>query len=183
MSGPISIATERLLLRQWRDSDREPFAAMGRDPEVMRHFPSLLSREQSDEMIDRRFAAHIERHGFGLWAVERDQAFLGFTGLSIVDFESPISGEVEIGWRLARHAWGHGYALEAARASAAHGFDELGLTRIVAMCVEANSRSRRVMDRLGMRRAPELDFNHPRVPEDSPVRPQIVYVLDAASFR
>lgn len=174
------IETERLLLRRWTDRDREPFAAMNRDPEVMRHFPSLLSREESDAMIDGRIEAHFDAHGFGLWAVARksDDAFLGFTGLMKVEFACPIEGEVEIGWRLPRHSWGQGYAREAATAALDYGFRELGLGRIVAMTVTGNSRSWGLMERLGMKRMPELDFDHPRVPEGSPVRPQIVYGIE-----
>ncbi|HEY0164677.1 MAG TPA: GNAT family N-acetyltransferase [Sphingomicrobium sp.] len=174
------IETERLILRGWRQSDHEPWAQMGRDPEVMRHFPALIDQDESDWMIRERLQPHIERNGWGLWAVERksDRAFLGFTGLDYVDFACPIQGEVEIGWRLARHAWGRGYAFEAASAAAEYGFNTLGLERMVAMTVEANDRSRRLMDKLGMVRAPELDFDHPRVPEGSPQRPQIVYVLE-----
>ena len=174
------IETERLLLRGWREGDHEPWAQMGRDPEVMRHFPGPLDREQSDSMVQERLQPHVARNGWGLWAVERksDGTFLGFTGLAPVDFACPIQGEVEIGWRLARHAWGHGYAFEAASAAVDFAFNRLSLDRIVAMTIEPNDRSRRLMDRLGMVRAPELDFNHPRVPEDSPVRPQIVYVLE-----
>lgn len=174
------IETSRLVLRRWREEDRAPFAAMGRDPEVMRYFPALLSREESDAMIDGRLEPHFDRHGFGLWAIERkeDGAFLGFTGLALVDHPSPVEGEVEIGWRLARHAWGRGFAGEAARAAVSHGFGPLGLERIVAMVVAANGRSRAVMDRLGMWRAPALDFEHSRVPEGSPLRPHLVYELE-----
>ena len=177
------IQTERLMLRRWRDEDRAPFAEMGQDVEVMRHFPSLLTREQSDAMIDDRFEAHFDQHGFGLWALERraDGCFLGFAGLAIVGFQSPIEGEVEIGWRLARHAWGQGFAHEAAAAAMAHGFGELGLSQIFAMTVVGNDRSRRLMDKLGMVRTPELDFDHPRVPEGHLVRPQIVYRKDASA--
>lgn len=175
------LETDRLILRRWRDSDREPFAAMGRDEEVMRHFPSLLTREESDAMMDNRIEAHFAEHGFGLWAVERksDGCFQGFTGLIRVTVASPIEGEVEVGWRLAREAWGHGYATEAARASLDYGFGELGLGRIVAMVVAANTRSRSVMERLGMTRCPRLDFDHPRVPVGSPVRAHMVYAIDA----
>ena len=174
------IETERLLLRGWRASDRDGWAEMGLDPEVMRHFPGLLDRKQSDSMIEEWLQPHIERNGWGFWAVERksDAAFLGFTGLATVNFACPIQHEVEIGWRLARHAWGHGYAFEAASAAVEFAFNRLSLDRIVAMTIEANERSRRLMDRLGMVRAPELDFDHPRVPEDSPMRPHIVYVLE-----
>jgi ribosomal-protein-alanine N-acetyltransferase len=176
----VAIETERLRLRGWHHHDRQPFADLNRDPEVMRHFPSLLRPEQSDAMIDERIQAHIERHGWGLWAVERkaDGKFLGFAGLSTIDFACPIEGDVEVGWRLARAAWGHGYATEAARAAVAYGFSTLGLKRIVAMTVKENVRSQAVMARLGMVRTPALDFDHPRVPEDSPVRPQIVFVLE-----
>jgi ribosomal-protein-alanine N-acetyltransferase len=176
----VAIQTERLTLRTWRQNDRQPFAEMNRDPEVMRHFPSLLTAEQSDAMIDGRLQAHIDRRGWGLWAVERksDAAFLGFTGLTTVDFACPIEGEVEVGWRLARAAWGHGYATEAARAAVDYGFSTLGLERIVSMTIQANERSQAVMARLGMVRTPALDFDHPRVPEGSPARPQIVYVLE-----
>lgn len=151
---------------------------MGQDPEVMEHFPSMLSREESDAMIDGRFENHFDRYGFGLWAVERlsDGRFLGFTGLVHVAFACPIENEVEIGWRLARHAWGQGYALEAASAAITFGFDRLSLGQIVAMTINANARSQRLMGKLGMTRAPELDFDHPRVFEGSPARPQIVYL-------
>lgn len=174
------IETERLILRRWRDSDREPFAAMGQDVEVMRHFPSLLTREESDRMIDDRLEAHFDEHGFGMWALERkaDRAFLGFAGFLKVTFASPIEGEVEIGWRLARHAWGQGYALEAARAALDYGWRELKLDRIMAMTIQANMRSWGLMHRLGMHRRLDLDFDHPRVPEGNPTRPQIVYSID-----
>ena len=171
------IRTERLELRRWRDQDRPPFAEMGQDPEVMRHFPSLLTRAQSNAMIDERLEAHFEQHGFGLWALERrsDGCFLGFAGLSRIGFPCPIEGQVEIGWRLARHAWGQGYAFEAASAAMDYGFRLLDLAQIVAMTVTGNDRSRRLMDKLGMVRTPELDFKHPSVPEGHPAQPQIVY--------
>jgi len=174
------IETERLILRGWHQSDQEPWAQMGCDPEVMRHFEGPIDREQSDSMIEERLRPHIERNGWGLWAVERksDRAFLGFTGLAHVDFACPIQGEVEIGWRLAHHAWGHGYAFEGASAAVEYGFNTLGLERIVAMTIEANDRSRHLMDKLGMVRAPELDFDHPRVPKGSPKRPHIVYLIE-----
>jgi RimJ/RimL family protein N-acetyltransferase len=172
------ISTDRLLLRRWHEADREPFAAMGRDPEVMRHFSALLSREESNATIDEWINPHFDLHGYGMWAVELRSGgvFIGFTGLAKVGFDCPIRDDVEIGWRLSRHAWGHGYALEAATAAMSYGFSVLRLPRIVAMTVEANSRSRRLMERLGMERTPKLDFDHPRVPENSPVKPQIVYM-------
>ena len=112
------LVTERLLLRAWRPADRTPFAALNGDPEVMRHFPALLSRRESDSLADR-IEEDLEREGWGLWAMEERAtgAFLGFTGLQRPGFDAPFMPAVEIGWRLARPAWGHGYASEAARAS------------------------------------------------------------------
>jgi len=175
------IETERLLLRCWNASDLDPFSEMGQDPEVMRHFPKFLSREECEVMIRDRIEAHLERHGFGFWAVERidDQAFLGFVGIAHVGFACPIEGEVEIGWRLARHAWGKGYAFEAASAAMEFGFGNLGLDRIVAMTVIGNEPSWRLMEKLGMTRTPELDFDHPWIEEGHLLRPQIVYRKDA----
>lgn len=118
MSGPSTpvLSTERLLLRGWIDSDREPFARMNDDPVVMEHFPNRPSRAESDAFIDRIQRAFSER-GFGLWAVERrsDGRFLGFTGLWEPTFDAAFTPAVEIGWRLAADAWGAGYATEAAR--------------------------------------------------------------------
>ncbi|QKG72555.1 GNAT family N-acetyltransferase [Erythrobacter mangrovi] len=175
------IETERLLLRRWKDSDLAPFSEMGQDPEVMRHFPKLLSREECEVMIRDRFEAHFDRHGFGLWAVERtdDHSFIGFVGLGHVAFACPIEGQVEIGWRLARSAWGHGFAYEAASAAMKFGFGVLELGSIVAMTVTGNERSQHLMGKLGMTRAPELDFDHPWIEEGHLVRPQIVYRKEA----
>jgi RimJ/RimL family protein N-acetyltransferase len=175
------IQTERLILRPWQYNDRAPFAAMGADPEVMRHFPALLSRAESDALVDRvdRFFAD---HGWGMWALERraDGAFLGFAGLIRVTFESSINGDVEIGWRLRRDAWGQGYAFEAARAALNWGLANLDVPRIVAMTVIGNTRSWGLMERLSMTRRPDLDFDHPNVPDDSILKPHIVYATDRA---
>jgi RimJ/RimL family protein N-acetyltransferase len=169
------IETARLVLRQWRDSDRAPFAAMGADLQVMAHFPALLTRAESDALIDRLSAAIAER-GWGLWAIERheDGRFLGWTGLNPVTFPCPVEGEVEIGWRLARAAWGQGYAREAALAALAFGW-ELGLARIVSFTVAANTRSWELMQRIGLDRRADLDFDHPRLAAGHPLRRHIVY--------
>jgi RimJ/RimL family protein N-acetyltransferase len=176
------IATERLLLRQWRDGDRTPFAAMGEDPEVMRHFPSLLTPAESEALVDG-IAASIDARGYGFWAVERrsDCAFLGFTGIGAIGFPCTVEGEIEIGWRLARDAWGHGYASEAARAALAWSFANLDVPRVVAFTARANSRSQAVMRRIGMVPRPELDFDHPRVAEGSPFRRHVVFSIDRAT--
>ena len=173
---PAAFGTQRLLLRQWRESDLEPFARLNADPEVMRHFPALLGREQSDVMVDR-LRGHIEAEGWGMWAVERRDTgeFIGFTGLAVPRQELPFQPCVEVGWRLARDAWGHGYASEAAREALRVGFDELGLTEIVAFTAVANSRSRAVMERLGMVRDAAEDFDHPAVGVGHPVRRHVLY--------
>lgn len=175
------IATERLILRDWRDGDRAPFAGMVADPEVMRCLGPLQDRAAADAGVDRMIA-HQAAHGFCFWAIERrdDAAFLGFCGLKRVDLTgTPIAGEVEIGWRLRRDAWGAGYAREAAVATLAWGFGDGGLQRIVAMTNLANTRSWGLMERLGMTRRPDLDFDHAALDRDDPLRPHIVYAIAA----
>ena len=168
--------TDRLLLRAWRDADREPFAAMGTDPAVMEFFVGLLDRAASDALVDREMAA-IEARGWGLWAVERraDGAFLGFTGLGQLELEPGTEPMVELGWRLAAHAWGQGYATEAARMAVRYGFETLGLDELIAVTVPVNLRSRRVMERLGMTHDPADDFDHPRVPDGHPYKRHVLY--------
>jgi ribosomal-protein-alanine N-acetyltransferase len=168
------IETGRLLLRRWRDSDRESFAALNADPLVMEHFPATLSRAESDALVDR-IEAGFERNGFGLWAVEASRTFIGFTGLSVPGFTARFTPCVEVGWRLTRAAWGHGYATEAARAVLEHGFGKLGLAEIVSFTVVDNVRSRAVMRRIGMSHDPADDFGHPSLPEGSPLRPHVLY--------
>ena len=166
------LRTERLVLRQWTDADRGPFAAMGRDALVMRHFPALISREQADAFVDRA-TAHIDDHGWGLWAVEHDGAFIGFTGLAVPRFDASFLPGTEIGWRFADRAWGNGFATEAARAVLAYAFDELNLSEVLSFTTVANERSRAVMQRIGMEYA--LDFDNPNVPEGHPQRPHVLY--------
>lgn len=168
--------TERLLLRGWSDDDREPFAAMNADPEVMRHFTEALTREQSDAMLDRMELA-LQAQGWGLWAVERVDTgeLVGFTGLSVPRHDLPAQPCVEVGWRLARSAWGHGFATEAAREALRVGFDGLGLAEVVSFTAVLNTRSEAVMHRLGMTRIPADDFEHPAVPPGHPLRPHVLY--------
>ena len=157
-------------------ADRRPFADMNADPDVMEYFPAMLSREESDRLADR-IEEHFVTHGFGPWALEIPgiASFAGFVGLSVPPFEAPFTPCVEIGWRLARAYWGHGYVTEAARAALNFGFDELSLQEIVSFTVPGNTRSRRVMERLGMVRDPLEDFEHPLVPEGHPLRPHVLY--------
>ncbi|MFC4119329.1 GNAT family N-acetyltransferase [Nonomuraea zeae] len=170
--------TERLIMRRWRAEDREPFAAMNADPQVMEHFPALLTREESDALVDR-IEEKFDEHGFGLWALEVRESghFIGFTGLAWQTFEARFTPAVEIGWRLARPAWGHGYASEAAREAVRYAFGEAGLDDLVSMTAVQNTRSRAVMERLGMTRDPADDFDHPRVPEESGLRRHVLYRL------
>lgn len=177
------LRTERLVLRRWLARDRAPFAAMSADAEVMRHFPATLSREESDRLADR-IEEHFVTHGFGPWAVEIPgvTSFAGFVGLSVPRFEAPFMPCVEIGWRLARTYWGHGYATEAAEAVLTFGFDTLGLEEIVSFTVPGNVRSRRVMETLGMTHDPADHFEHPALPEGHPLRRHVVYRMQREWF-
>ena len=156
--------TDRLRLRQWRPADKEPYAALNADPEVMEYFPATMTRERSDAQVDL-LAERINDNGYGFWALELAATgeFLGFTGLNAVTFDAPFTPAVEIGWRLARSAWGRGYATEAATASLDYAFEELGLAEVVAFTAVGNTRSRAVMHRLGMRSDPAEDFHHPAI--------------------
>ena len=164
------LRTERLVLREWQDEDLEPFAALNADSEVMRFMPKLLSRDECATRI-QNIRDHFHDHGFGLWAVEvRDVTpFVGFVGLSIPRFEMPFTPCVEIGWRLAREAWGQGFATEAARAADAFGFHELRLQEIVSCTVPENVRSRRVMELSGRASLPPRT----NAPEDGRPRPSV----------
>lgn len=160
MAGELR--TDRLLLRRWRAEDRPAFAAINADARVMEFFPALLTAAQSDALADL-IDAHFERHGFGLWAVEIPgvSPFAGFIGLMVPAFAAPFTPCVEIGWRLAAAHWGRGYAVEGARAALSLAFGEFGLDEIVSFTVPENIRSRRVMERIGMRQDVAGDFDHP----------------------
>ena len=169
------LETDRLLLRRWTDADHAPFAALNADPVVMEFFPATLTRERSDGLIER-IEDSFETEGFGLWALERLDTgeFIGFTGLLRTTLGPPVEREVEVGWRLARSAWGHGYASEAARASLAFGF-AAGLDAIMSLTATINVRSQAVMKRIGLTYDPGSDFEHPALPEGHPLRPHVVY--------
>jgi RimJ/RimL family protein N-acetyltransferase len=179
----LEVRTSRLLLRRWRDADRSPFAALNADPRVMEHFPAPLTRRESDAMVDR-LERHHEERGFGLWAVEVTGVapFVGFVGLTYPHLPPPFVPEVEVGWRLACEHWGQGYATEGARAAVEVGFRRLSLAAIVSMTAPANVRSRHVMERLGMRRAPAEDFEHPRLPPGHPLLPHVLYRITRDAF-
>jgi RimJ/RimL family protein N-acetyltransferase len=170
----LEIKTSRLLLRQWTPEDREPFAQLNADPAVMEYFPSPLSRAESDASADRAEAAFAQR-GFGFWAVEipGEAPFAGFIGLTVPWFEAHFTPCVEIGWRLARRFWGYGYATEGARAALDFGFERLALTEIVAYAVSANTRSIRVMEKIGMKFSGE--FDHPALEAGHRLRRHVLY--------
>lgn len=187
---PRAIATDRLVLRRWTDADREPFAELNADPDVVEFLAGPLTRAESDDLIDR-IEATFDTHGLGWWAVEvaATGRFAGFTGLSPVTFEATAVDAadrllvgppaVEVGWRLARHTWGHGYASEAARAAVADGFERCGLGEILSFTAVDNVRSRRVMERVGMTHRPDEQFDHPRLPEGHRLRRHVLYRLPA----
>lgn len=181
--APVALHTERLLLRSWQPDDHEAFAALNADPQVMAHFPSTLDRAASDAGIVR-WQAQIAERGWGLWAAEvlSSQTFIGFIGLQIPSAALPCSPCVEVGWRLAKSAWGHGYATEGARAALKFGFEQLALDEIVSLTALGNRRSRAVMERLGMV-ADAAGFEHPSVPLGSPVRTHCLYRLARAAWR
>lgn len=170
------IETERLILRAWRESDAAPFHAMSNDLQVMEFLGPPQSRAESDAAIDRQNAL-IATLGHGFWAIERrdDGAFLGFCGLKPGPGNTPIQGEIEAGWRLARPFWQQGYAREAAQASLAWGWKNLDVPSIAAITTADNRRSWGLMERLGMVRQPRDDFDHPNVPANSPLRRHITY--------
>ncbi len=166
------LETERLVLRGWREADRDPFFALNSDRAVMEFLP-VTDRAASDNVVDRLIAAQ-EHDGCCFWAVERkaDGAFLGFCGLMAP--RAPLT-EFETGWRLSRDAWGHGLASEAARASVAWGWANLDALSIVAITVPLNQRSRAVMERIGMTYADGEDFDHPALPAGDALRRHVLY--------
>jgi RimJ/RimL family protein N-acetyltransferase len=178
------LRTDRLLLREWQNADREPFAELNADPRVAEFLSGTLDRAASDALFDR-IVGHWAKNGHGLWAVERidDGAFLGFVGLATHAFEAAFMPSVEVGWRLAPAAWGHGYATEAARAALRFGFENLGLAEIVSFTVPGNVKSRAVMERLGMTRDAAGDFDHPRLPEGHRLRRHVLYRLGREAWR
>ncbi|BDT68511.1 acetyltransferase [Comamonadaceae bacterium OS-1] len=181
MPEPITLETPRLRLRQWLPQDRAPFAALNADPRVMEFFPAVRTRAESDQMADT-CQALIQERDWGFWAAElkATQQFIGFVGLHVPSALLPFSPCVEIGWRLATPYWGQGLATEAARASLDFGFHRLGLAEIVSFTAVPNTRSRAVMERLGMQASGT--FEHPQVPEGHALRLHHLYRLARENF-
>jgi RimJ/RimL family protein N-acetyltransferase len=176
------IATDRLILRNWRPADRVPFAELNGDSRVMQSMPGVLSRKESDELA-ARISEHLARSGFGLYAAElrSSGAFIGFIGLSVPRFTAHFTPCVEIGWRLAHEYWRQGLATEGARAVAHHAFNDLRVPALVSFTVPGNLRSRRVMEKLSMTYDPADDFDHPTLPEGHPLRRHVLYRLQGSA--
>jgi ribosomal-protein-alanine N-acetyltransferase len=178
------IRTERLILRDWRDEDIEPLAAINADPLVVRFLPGPMTLEETRAMVERK-RAHRARHGFTSFAVEVPGVapFIGYVGLQVPAFAAHFMPAVEIGWRLAPAHWGKGYATEAARAALRFGFGDLNLDQIVSFTVPANRPSRAVMERIGMTYDPKDDFDHPRLAEGHPLRRHVLYRINRPGGR
>jgi RimJ/RimL family protein N-acetyltransferase len=177
------VTTHRLVLRPFTDVDRAPFAALNAHPLVVESLGSSPSRAESDEMIDR-YRDEMAREGWGLWAVEVPDGapFVGMVGLHRVRATLPFAPAVEVGWRLHPDHWGRGYATEAAGASLRYGFEEGGIDEIVAFTITGNTRSQAVMERIGMRRDANGDFEHPGLPEGSPWRRHVLYRVSRSDW-
>jgi RimJ/RimL family protein N-acetyltransferase len=178
------LKTRRLILRGWTAPDREPFARMNADPGVMEYLGEPLSREQSDEVVDR-IEAHFRTRGFGLCVAELAESgdFIGFIGLAVPTFEAAFTPCVEIGWRLAAEYWGAGLATEGAREIVRYAFEELKLPELVSLTAIENERSRRVMAKLGMTHDPAENFDHPKLPATHPLRRHVLYRLTREKSR
>lgn len=177
MSAAVELRTRRLLLRQWREADKPPFAELNSDPHVMRFFASTQSRDQSDRSI-AVWTQELDERGWSNWAVEHlpDGSFVGFVGLTMPRRVLPFTPCVEIGYRLARAHWGKGLATEAGREVLRFAFKVLSLQEVVSFTSRLNLPSQAVMQRLGMTNSHE-DFEHPALPEGSSLRPHVLYRL------
>ena len=171
------LTTDRLVLRGWRDADRPAFHAMNSDPQVMATIGPVMTRAQSDAFMNR-VTHHFDEHGYGLWCVELDGEAVGFTGFMVPWFREGV----EIGWRIRSEFWGRGIAPEAATECVRHGFEDLGFDEIISFTAATNSKSRRVMDKIGLTRDPDGDFDHPSVPEGNPLRPHVLYRLGRSDW-
>ena len=177
------LETERLILRRWQDSDREPFAEMNADPRVMEFFPDCLTREESDQLIEN-IESHFDNRGFGLFATElkAESKLVGFIGLHVASFQAHFTPCVEIGWRIAASYWGKGLATEGSREVIRYAFEWLRLENLVSFTVPENVPSRRLMEKLGMTHNPVDDFDHPRLPPGHRLRRHVLYRLKNPAF-
>jgi RimJ/RimL family protein N-acetyltransferase len=177
------IETERLILRDWKDEDIQPFARMNADPIIMEYFPRRLNEKDTGKLVGR-FQEHFKKHGYGPYAVQNKSTgeFIGFTGLHYVEFEAPFTPAVEIAWRLDYEHWGKGYATEASLAVLNHAFTKLKLKEVVAYAVHDNERAIHIMEKVGMKRDPKGDFNYPNLPSTSPLGKFVLYRVKKKDF-
>ena len=178
LDRPRPASTERLTIREWTDGDADAFAEMNADPKVMATIGPVMSRDDADAML-ARVRRHFEEHGFGLWCVDLGGEPLGFCGLSMPWFRDGV----EIGWRLRSAWWGNGYATEAAQSVLAFAFDVLDLPEVISFTANINERSRRVMERIGLVRDVDGDFDHPAIAPDHPLCPHVLYRVSSAQYR
>ena len=178
------ISTSRICLRTWQASDQLSFAQMNADSQVMEYFPSTLTENETQALIER-INEHLRCHQFGLWAAELKETkeFIGFIGLSIPSFSTHFTPCVEIGWRLARQYWGQGLATEGAKAVLDYGFSQFDLDEIVSFTALGNYRSRRVMEKIGLTRQEKDDFDNPRLALDHPLSKHVLYRLTQIQWR
>lgn len=178
------LETPRLILRRWKAEDVEPFATLNSDPEVMEFFPKTSDLAQTIAIIDN-IETGFNENDYGLWAVEIKDTneFIGMVGLCKPQFEAHFTPCVEVGWRLGKQHWGHGYATEAAEEAMRDGFEQVGLAEIVSMTAVLNKRSMRVMEKLKMKRDPADDFDHPMIDDGHPLKPHLLYKLSESDWR
>lgn len=179
----VHLRTDRLVLREWEEADRAPFASINADPMIMEYFPRRLDEQASGRLVER-FQKHFKKHGYGMYALElRDTGeFIGFVGLEQVDEKFAVAPAVEIAWRIDYGHWGKGYATEAARAVLGHAFSKLGLNEVVAFAVHDNSRAIAVMENLGMVRDTQGDFEYPGLPKKHPLGQFVLYRIKKEDF-
>jgi RimJ/RimL family protein N-acetyltransferase len=181
---PIVLRTRRLVLRRWKESDLLPFARINADQRVMEFMLGTMTEEETRQSVEH-MKKHFDAHGFGRWAVEitDSEKFIGFVGISIPTYTLTFSPCVEVAWRICADEWGKGYAPEAANEAMRDGFKRVGLEEIVSFTTLTNSKSRRVMEKLGMRYCSAEDFDHPMVPEAHSLRRHVLYRMTKADWR
>jgi len=183
MEAEVFIETERLLLRQWKESDKKPFAQLNSDPETLLHFPKTLAEEESNSFVDKTIQL-INKNKYGLFAVELKDSgkFIGFTGLAVPSWEADFTPCTEIGWRIYKGYWGKGYATEAAKKVLNFAFSKLKLEEVVAFTSHFNIPSIKVMKRIGMIHDPARDFDHPRIEQGHKFSPHVFYQISRSNF-
>ncbi len=177
------LETDRLILRTWVDEDLESMFAINQDPKVMEYFPSLQNLEMTKNFIDK-VNTHFENHGYSLYASARKDTkeFIGFIGLLIADFESHFTPATEIGWRLSSNHWGQGFATEGAKAVLDYAFRELKIPEIVSFTAAGNSKSIKVMQKIGLQHNERDDFDHPKLEDTSPLKRHVLYRLSREKY-